>query len=414
MNKSLEMELLLDEISELYKTNSNTDYNDIYNHINKKNKEINLINVQSNFYQNKKNYEKKGIKIIPNKEYLGIYLPNKDKYIPHILENQNNIKIYLSLGQDKIYEISSRIIEYMYKRRIPSLYTIQNYYNEKVVSISFINIEDLDMVINYVNKKIRSNNISIGLDGILSYDRVLSKIIERYMKEIGSYDNANINGMVNFIEDNILSLNKKKREYLIALYSLDSNEEYISFIVLSNIIKDNINKELSLEKLQKYQKKICSKKEKKFNDEDIINVKKLAVRELLDIMLEIYDKNTSINNTVDQLHKNILNFLKEENYNYLPENNSIRSIIKEKITYNSFKDYIIELGKETLFKVCIDTKEKYGDEQLKRALLEAKETGDISSFTNMNGNRSELGIILPKELLKEVIQSTFKEQVINS
>ena len=410
MNNKIEMELLLNSISELYKINSNTNYNNIYNYINKNNKEINLINIQSTFYQNKKDYENRGIKIIPYQDYLGIYLPDKDKYIPKILEKPNNIKIHLSLEQNKIYEISSKIIEYMYKKRIPSLYTIQNYYNEKVVSISFINIEDLEILTNYLSSRLKiNNNIRIGIDGLILYDMVLAKIVERYMKEIDSYDNVSISSLSNFIEDNILSLNKKKKEYIITLYELDSNEKYIDFVALSNIIKDTINNELSLEKLQKYQKKMCSKKEHIFTEEEITNVKRKAVRQLLDIMLEIYDNNSDINNTVEELHKNILYFLKNEDYNCLPEENSIRNIIKEKITYNKFKEYLIDIGKEILSKVCDDTKTKYGEEQLKTALLEAKQTGDISSFTNMNGARSELGIILPKELLKELLKKDNQE-----
>lgn len=412
MNNNIEMELLLNSISELYKTNSNTNYSNIYNYINKNNKEINLINIQSNFYQNKKEYENRGIKIIPYQDYLGIYLPDNDKYIPKILERPNNIKIYLSLEQNRISEVSSKIIEYMYKKKIPALYTIQNYYNDKVISISFINTEDLEIVSNYIKTRLKINNISIGIDGIISYDMVLSKIIERYMKEIDSYDKVNINSLSTFIEDNILSLNKKKKEYIITLYELDSYEKYIDFIVLSKIIKEKINNELSLEQLQKYQKKMCSKKEKIFTKEEILNVNKLAVRELLDIILEIYDNNSDIHNTVDELHKNIILFLKEENYNCLPEENSIRVIVKEKITYNNFKEYLLDIGKETLLKVCNDTKTKYGEEQLKIALLEAEKSGDISSFTNMNGARSELGIVLPKEILKELVKTSYEDQTV--
>ena len=240
---------------------------------------------------------------------------------------------------------------------------------------------------------------------------VLSKIIERYMKEIDSYDKVNINSLSTFIEDNILSLNKKKKEYIITLYELDSYEKYIDFIQLSNIIKEKINNELSLEQLQKYQKKMCSKKEKIFTKEEIINVKRKAVRQLLDIMLEIYDNNSDIHNTVDELHKNLLSFLKKEDYNFLPEEKSIRDIIKEKIAYNNFKEYLLDIGKETLLKVCNDTKTKYGEEQLKIALLEAQNTGDISSFTNMNGARSELGIVLPKEILIEMVKIENQEVI---
>ena len=414
MNKNVEMELLLSDISELYKINANANYSDIDNYINRNKKEINLINVQSNFYQNKKDYEKRGIKIIPYQEYLGIYLPDKDKNIPSILEKTNNIKIYLSLEQDKIYEISSKIIEYMYKKKVPSLYTIQNYYNDKVVSISFISIEDLEAVTNYIKTRLKLTNVSIGIDGIMSYNSVLSKLIERYMKEIDSYDNVNIDSFSNFIEDNILSINKRRKEYLILLYDLDSNEKYNDFIILSNIIKDNAYNELSLEKLQKYQKKMCSKKEKIFTEDELININKLAVRQLLDVILEVYDNDENINNTIDELHKNILSFLKEEDYNYLPKEKNIRSIIKEKITYDNFRDHIMRLGTEALFKVCVDTKMKYGDVQLKRALKEAEETGNISSFTNMNGARSELGIVLPKEILKELVKTSYEEHITDS
>ena len=414
MNKNLEMELLLNDISELYRMNANTNYNDIYNYINKNNKEINLINVQSNFYQNKKDYEKREIRITPYQEYLGIYLPDKDKKIPDILEKTNNIKVYLSIEQNEIYKTSSKIIEYMYKKKIPSLYTIQNYYNDKVVSINFISTEDLKIVTNYIKTKLKLNGITIGIDGTISYDIVLSKVIERYMKEINSYDNVNIDSFSNFIDDNILSLNKKKREYIITLYNLDSNEKYNDFIVLSNMIKENIYNEVSLEKLQKYQKKMSSKKEKIFTEEEITNISKQAVRELLDIMLEVYDNDSNINNTVDELHKNILSFINKEDYNYLPADKGIRSLIKEKITHDNFRNYIMRLGTEALFKVCVDTKMKYGSVQLKRALKEAEENGDISSFTNMNGNRSELGIILPKEILKELIKDNYENDMVNS
>lgn len=409
MNNSLEMELLLSNISELYKNNADTNYHDIHTYITKNNKEINLINIQSNFYQNKKDYEKRGIKITPYQDYLGIYLPDKDKYIPHILE-ENNIKIYLSIEQEQIYETSSKIIEYMYKKKIPSLYTIKNYYSEKVVEISFINTISLETVINYIKTRLKLTNLHIGLDGLISYDIVLSKIIERYMKNIDSYDNVGISNFSNFIEDTILSLNKKKKEYIMVLYDLDSYEKYKEFIVLSNIIKDNIHNELTLEKLQKYQKKINSRKENILSKEELSNINKQAVRELLDIILEVYDNDSNINNTVDELHKTLLFFLKEENYNYLPKEYCIQDIIKDKITYHKFKEYFITLGREALTKVCDDTKTKYGSVQLQIALSEAEQTGDISSFTNMNGARSELGIVLPKELLKELIK---ENQIIN-
>ena len=110
MNNNIEVELLLNSISELYKTNSNTNYNNIYNYINKNNKEINLINIQSTFYQNKKEYENRGIKIIPYQDYLGIYLPDNDKDIPNILERPNNIKIYLSLEQNTSIIYNSKLL----------------------------------------------------------------------------------------------------------------------------------------------------------------------------------------------------------------------------------------------------------------------------------------------------------------
>lgn len=410
MINNLGLELLLNKISQLYKTNSNTNYNDIYNYISKNNKKINLINIQSNFYQNKKEYEQKGIKIIPYQDYLGIYLPGKDKKVPSALEKKNNIKIYISLDKESIYEVSIKIIEYMSKKSVPALYTIQNYYNNKVISISFINIEDLQVVFDYLNKEIKLNNkISIGIDGIISYDTVLSKIIERYMKEIDSYDNVNTNNFANFIEENIIALSKNKKEYLMLLYDIDSNEKYQDFNLLSNLIKYSIYKEITLEKLEKCQKKLCTRREQIITANEKNNIYKLAVREMLDIILEIYDNSPNIKNNIEEMHNNILKFLKEENYNYLPKEYSIRNIIKEKISYIHFKNIIIKLGKETLFKVCTDTKIKYGDEQLRRALLEAENTGNICSFTNVSGNRSELGLVMPKELLKEIIKKEYNE-----
>ena len=59
MNKQLEMEQLLREISVFYKNVPDMDYKKIRDYINCNNREQNLIQIQSIFYKNKKWYHYK-------------------------------------------------------------------------------------------------------------------------------------------------------------------------------------------------------------------------------------------------------------------------------------------------------------------------------------------------------------------
>ena len=57
------------------------------------------------------------------------------------------------------------------------------------------------------------------------------------------------------------------------------------------------------------------------------------------------------------------------------------------------------MGYDALINAAIETKIKYGDKQMHGAIKKFVDEKDLSGFTNTSGYRSELGFIVPSELL---------------
>lgn len=422
MNKQLEMEQLLREISVFYKNVPDMDYKKIRDYINCNNREQNLIQIQSIFYKNKKHYSKKEIKVIPYPEFLVIETPDNNLRLPNLFSLDNGFKLYIPLEVNKIYDISSKIVSFIDKNKIPSQYRIKNNYSYDAVTVNFTNKEDASLVANYISNKLKKNvkntlnpfipqigNINICIDGSISYNTVLAKLIDEYMKEnkkIDNLDNVYLKDFYNFLCNEISLLEEKQKNYAYFLYELNDKRKYEDFIITSKIIRDTIIGNPSLEDLEEYQKqkKINPEEKYEYTNEEIEEIKKESLREIINILIELYNSNPNINIDIDYLHEVIMDYITNSNVKCFTEYRSIRKVVEDNFSKEEFKKYLLKIGTDILLKVSVDTKMKYGEAQLRIALKEAKETGDISSFTNINGNRSELGLFIPRELLKELIE----------
>lgn len=420
MNKLVEIDKLLKEIANSYALNPNLSPDDISNYINCDNKALPLVEKhQSKFYNNKKDYAKKNIQIEPWRDFFVINTPNGEGKTPNLFELADGYKIYIPIEEKNIYDVSSKILDLIVKNKIPSQYKLRNHYSYDAITIRFMSSEDTQLVINYINNKltkylINATNpfipqigaINACVDGEISYNRVLAKLIYRYIKESKKLNDGNDFSSRNFrmfIDKEIKLAKGREKEYFYYLYGLDNKRKYQDFLIVAEIIRDNIEKDILLDDLtnRKKEKKITSSNNKEYTQEELENIGKKSLREIIEILKERFDSDPDIKNSVDHLHKVMIDYMINGELKYFTEYRDVRNIIKKYFSQELFHKYLIKLGNEALEKVTIDTRIRYGPNQVQKALSELQ-LGKIDSFTNVNGSRSELGLIIPKQLLSEL------------
>ena len=178
--------------------------------------------------------------------------------------------------------------------------------------------------------------------------------------------------------------------------------------MISKIIRDNLLTNLTIDRLEELEKTKKVYDYKDYSSKEITTVERKAIREIISLLVEEYDRNPEIINSTDHLHDVVMKYISTDNVGIFTRKYNIRDVIKNNFNREKFKNYLMLLGESAMLKVAKETKNKYGDEQLKEALKEAGETGKINIFTNDNGARSELGLILPRDLVKELVNENSK------
>ena len=100
-----------------------------------------------------------------------------------------------------------------------------------------------------------------------------------------------------------------------------------------------------------------------------------------------------------------MEYIKTTNFNLFVRRENIRRMIIENFPPSKMKLVISELGWNALMSAIHETYEKYGYDQAIYAIHKFIENNKIDSFTNENSTRSYLGIVIPSELLREVIEN---------
>ena len=328
----------------------------------------------------------------------------------------DGIKIYLPLDSSKVYKVATSIIDYAIKKKIAIQCKVRNFHANDTLTIRTAHKEDIETIIEYVNKK-HKKDINLGnpfipeaqgintcIDGQISYNRVLARLLDKYLydkKMSGTLNIVSTRDFSNFIKEELNNLQGKSWHYYYLLYGLNDMRMYQDFVLVSDIIRSNLERELSLNDIEEYQKmkKFKPGDKYEYTDEELIEIKKKALREIFISLKNSYDANDKTSNSIEYLHRVIMEYIDRDNIRVFTRKNKIRYMINEYYPKEILQEYLLEMGYDTLINAAIETKLKYGDKQMHGAIKKFVEEKDLSGFTNTSGYRSELGFIIPPELL---------------
>lgn len=341
---------------------------------------------------------------------------NDKEYLKDIY---NGIKLYIPVQTDNFCKIAEKLFNYMINEGIIMQCKIPKEMRNDALVCRVRAKEDVIKVSNYIkslnyNSNIRPNpflydngNVCITIDGGLSYNSVISKLLEQYLntrKLSNSLEDVCCSDFNDFVKSQIGFLSDNSRKAFMDLYKIDGKQHYNDFITITKILSANLEECLNDNKLFEYQYNKTVK-----NDE----VKEEYLEQ--DYAKILYVINTlATYYSIEHVHKIIMQFIKTGEYNLfarkLGNTSGIRALIENNFTKEDVKKIISDLGWRALISASKITYEKYGEGQLFAAIKNVFSGNGISEFTNDYEVRSRLGIIIPLELLKEVTVSKLNEK----
>ena len=314
----------------------------------------------------------------------------------------NSIKIYVSVDLENIYKISELLFNFMINEGITMQCKISKGMRNDALVCRISGEEAARKVSDYVNNlnyesKFRPNpflldngKVSVAMDGKLLYNSVLAKLLEQYFdlkRNTKQLDKVNCDDFNVFVKNQIEMLGSEQKKYFMDVYNVTDEKKYKDFIMVCSLISRNLDGTLTLDELFKYGDiKDISVDEKKNNyyktDEDKL----------------LYVINSLANYySVDDVHKIIMKFIENGNYNLFTRRDDIRNIVSDNFSQNDVRNIVSNLGWNAFIYASKVTYDKYGEEQL------------FAAIKGIFNARSRLGLIIPPKLLKEVIVSKLNE-----
>ena len=276
-------------------------------------------------------------------------------------------------------------------------------------------VEDAKKVCDYLNNlnyksKYRYNSflyengkVGMTMDGNLSYNRTLSKLIKEYLilkKETNTLDNVSMDDLNRFINNQVELLKGDMKKYYMDLYQINSEEKYKDFLMICNLVSKNLDNSLTLNELFKHQEI------KKMN---VNNDKKIYTKQDEDKILYVVNSLANYY-SIEDVHEIIMKFICTGNVRFFTRRDDIRTIVSDNFTKEKFKNIISNLGWNAFLSACKVTCDKYGEEWLYNAIDEYLIGKRISGFTRDGNVRSRLGLIIPTDLLRSVINDKIKQK----
>lgn len=320
---------------------------------------------------------------------------NDDEFLKSI---NNGVKLYISVKPSNIYKIADTLFDFMIDENIVMECKIFKEMRNDVFVCRLTNKDDTLKVCNYLNKfKYKFNTmcnpflygdgrVSIVRDNDLSYNNILANLIKIYFEE-----KRNNNTLLDVSSDDFIFFINK----LIESFKLDNNLEYKNYLDVINLIIGTLDNSLKLNDF--FEKNIiCNNNRRVFSksDEDKI----------------LYVINSLANYySVSDVHDLIMKYIETGNINLFTRKNDIRTIISNNFSNSDVKNIISDLGWRALVAASKLTYNKYGSEQLFSATQKLLDDEVISGFTRDNDVRSYLGLVIPSQLLKEVIHNKLEE-----
>lgn len=298
---------------------------------------------------------------------------------------KDSIKLYLPVDASNIYEVSTKVLDYIIKEGIHIQAKIAKNMRSDVFVIRVLDKDKLDKLLNCINSldynsKSKPNpfalnigRVSITKDGMMSYNTVLAEYITEYLKS--EREEVTLENFKKFMHkqiNKITSSNKNK------------------YMIVDLIIK-NLENTLTLEELLSYnQKVVVDNRVTQVSEEDKNNILRL-----------INGLNVFYN--LEETHKRIEMYLATGNINYFTRQNGIRKFVEGYLPVEQMRAALYEMGWSALVNSIDETYKKYGELQVIKAVERIVDVGSIEGLTNTNNARSYLGFITSPELLQKII-----------
>lgn len=298
---------------------------------------------------------------------------------------KDSIKLYLPVDASNIYEVSTKVLDYIIKEGIHIQAKIAKNIRSDVFVIRVLDKDKLDKLLNYINSldynsKSKPNpfalnvgRVSITKDGMMSYNTVLAEYITEYLKS--EREEVTLENFKKFIHKQINKIpSSNKNKYMIV-----------------DLIIKNLENTLTLEELLSYnQKVVVDNRATQVSEEDKNNILRL-----------INGLNVFYN--LEETHKRIEMYLATGNINYFTRQNGIRKFVEEHLPVEQMRAALYEMGWSALVNSIDETYKKYGELQVIKAVERIVDVGSIEGLTNTNNARSYLGFITSPELLQKII-----------
>lgn len=298
---------------------------------------------------------------------------------------KDSIKLYLPVDASNIYEVSTKVLDYIIKEGIHIQAKIAKNMRSDVFVIRVLDKDKLDKLLNYINSldynsKSKPNpfalnvgRVSITKDGMMSYNTVLAEYITEYLKS--EREEITLENFKKFMHKQINKIpSSNKNKYMIV-----------------DLIIKNLENTLTLEELLSYnQKVVVDNRVTQVSEEDRNNILRL-----------INGLNVFYN--LEETHKRIEMYLATGNINYFTRQNGIRKFVEEYLPVEKMRVALYEMGWSALVNSIDETYKKYGELQVIKAVERIVDVGSIEGLTNTNNARSYLGFITSPELLQKII-----------
>lgn len=298
---------------------------------------------------------------------------------------KDSIKLYLPVDASNIYEVSTKVLDYIIKEGIHIQAKIAKNMRSDVFVIRVLDKDKLDKLLNYINSldynsKSKPNpfalnigRVSITKDGMMSYNTVLAEYITEYLKS--EREEVTLENFKKFMHKQINKIpSSNKNKYMIV-----------------DLIIKNLENTLTLEELLSYnQKVVVDNRITQVSEEDRNNILRL-----------INGLNVFYN--LEETHKRIEMYLATGNINYFTRQNGIRKFVEEHLPVEQMRTALYEMGWSALVNSIDETYKKYGELQVIKAVERIVDVGSIEGLTNTNNARSYLGFITSPELLQKII-----------
>ncbi len=298
---------------------------------------------------------------------------------------KDSIKLYLPVDASNIYEVSTKVLDYIIKEGIHIQAKIAKNMRSDVFVIRVLDKDKLDKLLNYINSldynsKSKPNpfalnvgRVSITKDGMMSYNTVLAEYITEYLKS--EREEVTLENFKKFMHKQINKIpSSNKNKYMIV-----------------DLIIKNLENALTLEELLSYnQKVVVDNRVTQVSEEDKNNILRL-----------INGLNVFYN--LEETHKRIEMYLATGNINYFTRQNGIRKFVEGYLPVEQMRAALYEMGWSALVNSIDETYKKYGELQVIKAVERIVDVGSIEGLTNTNNARSYLGFITSPELLQKII-----------